>query len=184
MNESLKSGEYIVYHAITERPMTVGQTIIFDSEHHNGVYNRIMTCKQILDGENPQGELADFIRSDILNWIGTTFRELAMERVRASEYPQYPSRLACLYTAKTFDEAKEWALFFKRVGRKTYGVAKIRVEGEVYEGLATNCFDGTTDMNANTERARHYWSNGESEDPPITEVLAAGRLTVLEITQI
>lgn len=42
MNESLKSDEYIVYHAITERPMTVGQAIIFDSEHHNGVYNRIM----------------------------------------------------------------------------------------------------------------------------------------------
>ena len=30
-----------VYHVVTDRPMYVGQEIIFDKEHHSGVYQRV-----------------------------------------------------------------------------------------------------------------------------------------------
>ena len=30
------------YHVVTDRPMTVGQHIIFDKTHHSGVYSRVM----------------------------------------------------------------------------------------------------------------------------------------------
>ncbi len=35
-----------VYHVVTEKPMHKGQVIIFNEGHHNGVYNRVMTCKR------------------------------------------------------------------------------------------------------------------------------------------
>lgn len=28
----------LVYHVVTDRPMYVGQHIVFDEEHHSGVY--------------------------------------------------------------------------------------------------------------------------------------------------
>ena len=33
--------EMIVYHVVTDRPMQVGQQIVFDEEHHSGVYQRV-----------------------------------------------------------------------------------------------------------------------------------------------
>ncbi len=49
--------ETYLYHVVTEKPMQSGQTIIFDTTHYNGIYNRVMTCKKILDGDNPVDEL-------------------------------------------------------------------------------------------------------------------------------
>ena len=31
----------LVYHVVTDRPMYVGQHIVFDEEHHSGVYQRV-----------------------------------------------------------------------------------------------------------------------------------------------
>jgi len=31
----------IAYHVVTDQPMTVGQQIVFDEEHHSGVYQRV-----------------------------------------------------------------------------------------------------------------------------------------------
>ena len=30
------------FHAVTGRPMRLGQVIVFDGEHHSGVYGRVM----------------------------------------------------------------------------------------------------------------------------------------------
>ena len=35
-------------------------------------------------------------------------RELAIEEIRQKKYPQYPSRMACLYVSKSFKEADNW----------------------------------------------------------------------------
>lgn len=34
--------ETYVYHVVTEKPMKLGQNIIFDENNHNGVYRRVM----------------------------------------------------------------------------------------------------------------------------------------------
>jgi len=36
------------YHVVTERPMQVGQHILFDEEHHSGVYFRVMENKNTI----------------------------------------------------------------------------------------------------------------------------------------
>ena len=38
-----------VYHVVTEKPMKLGQKILLDENNHNGVYDRIMTFKGILN---------------------------------------------------------------------------------------------------------------------------------------
>jgi len=37
------------YHVVTERPMFLGQEIIFDSNHHSGVFERINKEKELVD---------------------------------------------------------------------------------------------------------------------------------------
>lgn len=172
-----------VYHAVTEKSMELGQKIIFDSSHHNGVFERIMTCKKILDNEPVSGKLADFIRSNMDNWVPCTYRELALEKVRLLEYPHAPSRLACLYTSKTLEEAINWARFFREIGRDVYSVVKLEVDGNVIARDACNCFDGTEDENYNLELARHYWHNDVTNERPAIEVLADGKLIVVDLIE-
>lgn len=167
-----------MYHAVTERPMSKGQVIVFDKNHHNGVYERVMTAKQIENGENPTGEFADMIRKDLDKWLNIANRELSLEYVRKNEFPDYPSRMACLYTSENLQEAKNWTKYFNDIGRKCYSVVKIRVEGNCFSGDACNVFDGY-----DLEKARHYWRVDTQNDRPIIETIVDGRLTVEQIIE-
>lgn len=33
--------DLFVYHVVTEKPMCIGQHIVFDENHHNGVWQRV-----------------------------------------------------------------------------------------------------------------------------------------------
>ncbi|GGH81135.1 hypothetical protein JOD43_001030 [Pullulanibacillus pueri] len=136
-------GEIYVYHTVTEKPMKLGQIIVFDNHHHNGVYNRVLACKHILDGHEPKDSLSNFIHKDLEYWTVRTYRELALEKVRKEKYPKYPSRMACLYTSKTLSDAEMWANSFMNSGRKVYQIVKLRTDGHVFDGDAFNVFDGT-----------------------------------------
>ena len=59
-------------------------------------------------------------------------RELALEKVRKEKYPGYPSRMAALYVSKSYKEAEQWADYFASLGRPTYSVVKIKVNGCVF----------------------------------------------------
>jgi hypothetical protein len=175
--------ELYVYHVVTEEHMVLGQRITFDHKHTNGVYKRVATCKQIIDGEDIKGDLADFIKSDMNKWSSVTYRELALEKVRQCEYPNYPSRMACLYTSRTLEEARRWADYFKRIGRKVYSIVKLKVVGNVFDGDACNCFDGTSDEEYCIKKARHYWRSDLENDNPIIETLVDGEITVVDIIE-
>lgn len=175
------SEEFIVYHVVTERPMHLGQVIIFDDHHHNGVYERIMTCKRILDGENIYNDLVQMMRSDLSRWSATTYRELSLEKIRQEEFNNYPSRLACLYTSQQLHEAEDWANFFIEIGRDVYSIVKLKVKGRCFSGDACNVFDGTECMEENIENARHYWRNDVKNDRPVIETLVDGHIEVAEI---
>jgi len=107
-------------------------------------------------------------------------RELALEQVRQAEHPQYPSRMACLYTSRTLDEAEKWAEFFRGLGRKVYSIMKLRVDGSVFDGDARNCFDGTENEAENIANARRYW-NMEQNKCPVIETLVTGNIFVEEV---
>ena len=111
-------------------------------------------------------------------------RELAMEEVRREKYPQYPSRMACLYVSRELEESRRWGEFFARIGRPTYAIVELRITGRVFVGNACNCFDGTPDKAGNLAKADHYWQNLPNEDNEyIWEMLADGDIEVVRVVE-
>jgi hypothetical protein len=170
-----------VYHAVTERPMFLGQTITFDEENRSGVYKRVMTCKRMIDGEKVDGDIAEFIKSNFDYCKQVTFRELALEKIREEEYPHYPSRMACLYTSRDFEEAKRWADYFQKAGRELFSIVKLKIDGNIFDGDACNCFAGTGIESEDSEKARRYWKMDIPNEKPIIETLVSGNIFVEEI---
>lgn len=171
----------LVYHVVTERPMEVGQRLIFDENHPNGVNRRVDAWLKYISGESIADEaLAALIASNPDRWAQVARRELAMERVRAKQFPDFPSRLRCLYTSRTLEDARSWAGFFNRIGRQVYGIAVLEVHGRLFDGDACNCFDGGDDEAANLEKALHYWKNDIQNPKPVIETLADGEIIVRE----
>ena len=114
-----------------------------------------------------------------------SLRELALEEVRQQKYPHYPSRMGCLYVSKTLKEAENWGEFFARIGRPTYSIVKLEVEGRVFVGDATKCFRGQLSKAENLRLAEAYWEKEADPDDSqqIPEMLVNGRITVLEIVK-
>jgi len=170
-----------VYHVVTERPMTVGQKIIFDEEHHSGVYQRVTALEEQVRDVYAH---PDKYPLPLEHHLDVAIRELAMEQVRQEKFPEYPSRMASLYVSRTLQESRDWAAFFSRIGRPTYAIVKLNVEGRSFVGDACNCFDGTPDLADNLARAEHYWRNlPNDEGRPIYEMLVDGMITVEEIVE-
>ena len=134
-----------------------------------------------MQGIAADDETAKLIASNPERWAMVARRELAMEQVRREQFPHLPSRLACLYTSRTFEQARSWAEFFQKIGRKVYSIVILEVDGCAFDADACNCFDGVGDA-TDLENARRYWQNAPTEKPVI-ETLAAGTLTVREILE-
>lgn len=169
-----------VYHVVCDRPLTVGQVIRFDEENHSGVYKRVIaladTAADVLAHPEKYPEPLE-------HHLDVAIRELALEQVRRERYPQYPSRMACLYASTTENPAHEWAAYFARLGRPVYDVVELEVdEGHCFIGDALNCFDGTPDQADNLARAERYWRNDPNgEGEPIREMLIDGEIRVVRI---
>ncbi len=172
------------YHVISDLPKKEGEIIRLDEQHPNGVYQRVHaemeTVKDIYaHPENWEGK-------DFSHTVKVALRELALEKVRKEKYPQYPSRMACLYVSRSQKEAEQWEDYFAGLGRPTYGIAKIRVSGHCYEGDAYKCFDGTASEEENLYLAELYWENGPNADgrEKIREILVDGDIEILKIVKV
>ena len=176
--------EQFFYHVISDIPKKVGEHVILDDKHPNGVYKRVYeemeTVKDIY--EHP----GKYKNEELTHKVDVALRELALEKVRKEKYPEYPSRMASLYVSKTFEEAEQWGDYFAKLGRPTYGIAKIKVSGRVFEGDAYKCFDGVIDEKENLRQAEIYWKNEANEDgcEPIVEILADGDIEIVEMLKV
>ncbi len=61
-------------------------------------------------------------------------RETIVEMVRLQEFPEYPSRLSCLYAAKSYEDALKWKALFDSYNREVLQIVKLRVIGSSFEG--------------------------------------------------
>ncbi len=171
------------YHVVTDRPMYVGQEIIFDQEHHSGVYQRVYDK---IDAVNDiYSHPSQYDDKTLEHHTSVALRELALEEVRQEKYPQYPSRMGCLYVSKTFEEAERWADFFADIGRPTYHIVKLKIEGNCFIGDATKCFEGKLVKEENTQLAELYWQNDPNNmsEQSVCEMLVDGYIKVVEIVK-
>lgn len=173
----------IAYHVVTERPMTVGQKILFDENHRSGVWQRVEEKRAAVEAIYAQPEKYD--AETLEHHTSVALRELALEEVRQEHYPGYPSRMACLYVSRTLAEAEQWGEFFAGLGRPTYSIVKLSIRGSCFMGDATRCFRGQLSKEENRKLARAYWDNPMTEDSTqgILEMLVDGEITVLEIVK-
>lgn len=174
---------FYAYHVVTERPMRVGQHIMFGEEQHSGVYNRVMSKLELVKDiyEKPE----KYAQEEPEYPVKVALRELALEEVRREKFPQYPSRMGCLYVSEHLQEAQQWADYFIGLGRPTFSIVKLKIQGRYFIGDATKCFDGTANHEENLCLAEYYWRNeaNPNGEPSINEFLVDGDIEVVEIVK-
>ena len=191
MNED----ERTFYHVVTRNTMFVGQLINFDKNQKNTLYRFFFEKEQL----NSKGE--DFIQilygnytseglnidkenaDVVIKYIDQTIRavrEVIVEMVRLQEFPEYPSRLSCLYAAKSYEDALKWKELFESYNRKVLQIVKLRVVGDYFEGDGNLLpkEDGVP-FSRKIEQAREYWKGNVKNELP--EVLINGKIEVIEI---
>ncbi len=174
---------FFAYHAVTERPMALGQRILFDEAHHSGVWERVQA--QLPRVEAVYADPAAHAGQTFDHPLAVALRELALEEVRQAKFPEYPSRMSSLYVSAERENALLWAKWFREWGRPTFQVVKLRITGRAFTGDANNCFDGGPEQAENLRQAEHYWRNLPNVDGerPIPEMLVDGDIEVVEIIE-
>ena len=191
----MKENELYVYHIVTRKKMHLGQIINFDQNQNNTLYRFFFEREQL----NSKGE--DFIQilqshytneglnmnkenaEVVIKYVDQTIRavrEVIVEMVRLQEYPEYPSRLSCLYAAKSYEDALKWKELFDSYNRKVLQIVKLRVIGNSFEGDGNILpkEDGVP-FSQKIEQAREYWKGNVKNELP--ELLINGKIEVVEI---
>ncbi len=120
-----------------------------------------------------------------ISYIGQTIRairEVIVEMVRLQDYPEYPSRLSCLYAAKSYEDALKWKDIFESYNRIVLQLVKLRVVGSFFEGDGNLLpkEDGVPFF-LKIEQARAYWKGNVKNELP--ELLINGEIEVVEILE-
>ncbi|MDI7742346.1 DUF2441 domain-containing protein [Lysinibacillus fusiformis] len=191
----MKGHNFIVYHVVTRKEMKLGQIIDFNQNQYNTLYHfffegdlfnsngedffQILHRHHTKEGLNLNPEDADVA----IKYAGKTIRairEMIVEMVRLQEYPEYPSRLSCLYAAKTYEEALKWKELFAFYKRKVLQIVKLKVSGNCFEGDGNVLpkEDGAP-FSKKFEQAREYWKGNVHNELP--ELLINRRIEVVEI---
>ena len=177
--KNVSMNDYYVYHVVTEKPMYIGQHIVFDGNHHNGVWQRVNEKLDIVSDIYNHSE--KYKNNKLEHHISVALRELALEKVRVEKYPDYPSRLACLYVSENLEEAEKWFDYFVSLGRPTFQIGKLKIFGNVFYGDAAKCFDGKLTEKDNLLLAERYWENKNFDKASISEMLVDGDIEVIDI---
>ena len=187
--------ELYVYHLVTRKKMSVGQIINFDKEQKNTLYSFFFEREQLNsngedfiqilqghytnDGLNLNKENAD-VAIKYADQTIRAIREMIVEMVRLQEYPEYPSRMSCLYATKDYEDVLKWKELFDSYNRKVLQIVKLRVIGNSFEGdgnlLPKN---DAVPFSRKIDQAREYWLGNVKNELP--EILIDGKIEVVEV---
>ncbi|MEK3836045.1 MULTISPECIES: DUF2441 domain-containing protein [unclassified Paenibacillus] len=191
----MQASERYVYHIVTRKKMALNQIIHFDNQQKNTLYHYFFEQEQlnskgedviqILHGNyTDDGLKLDKEDADVtVKYAEQTIRavrEVIVEMVRLQEHPEYPSRLSCLYAAKSYEDALMWKSIFDSYHRKVLQIVKLKVTGAIFEGDGSLLpkEDGAP-FSRKIEQAREYWKGNLSNALP--ELLINGRIEVVDI---
>ncbi|PHE22669.1 hypothetical protein COF41_02635 [Bacillus toyonensis] len=191
MNEA----EFYAYHIVTKKKMNIGQIIHFDNNQTNTLYHFFFEREHLnATGEDSIQILkSNYINNElhinnenaqvIMKYTDQTIRavrETIVEMVRLQEYPEYPSRLSCLYASKSYEDALKWKALFDSYNRDVLQIVKLLVSGNSFEsdGNLLPKEDGIS-FSRKIEQARDYWKGNSKSELP--ELLINGKIQVVEI---
>ncbi|MED2181788.1 DUF2441 domain-containing protein [Bacillus wiedmannii] len=187
--------EFYVYHIVTREKMNIGQIIHFGKNQTNTLYRFFFEREQLNssgeDGikiinnhyKNEELHIKNENAKAVMSYIDQTIRtvrETIVEMVRLQEFPEYPSRLSCLYAAKSYEDALKWKALFDSYNREVLQIVKLRVIGNCFEsdGNLLPKEDGIP-FSQKIEQAREYWKGTVNNELP--ELLINGKSEVVEI---
>lgn len=191
----MEEKELLVYHIVTRNKMNLGQIIFFEKNQNNTLYRffferehlnskgedfiQILQDHYTNDGLNMNTENAE-VTINYVNQTIRAIREVIVEMVRLQEYPDYPSRLSCLYAAKSYEDALKWKELFDSYNRNVLQIVKLRVIGNSFlgDGSLLPKEDGVP-FSRKIEQAREYWKGKLNTNLP--ELLVNGKIEVIEI---
>ncbi|PGO65204.1 hypothetical protein CN980_24500 [Bacillus cereus] len=186
---------FFVYHIVTRKKMKIGQSIQLNKNQTNTLFHFFFERKHLnSSGEDSIQILKEHYTNEelhiknenatvVMNYMDQTIRairETIMEMVRLQEFPEYPSRLSCLYAAKSYEDALKWKALFDSYNREVLQIVKLRVIGSSFEGDGNLLpkEDGIP-FSQKIEQARKYWKGNIRNELP--ELLINGEIEVVEI---
>ncbi|CAM3931710.1 hypothetical protein BAQ48_04515 [Bacillus luti] len=191
----MHEAEFYAYHIVTRKKMSIGQIIHFDKNQTNTLYRFFFEREQlnsngedsiqILKNHYTNGGL--YLKNEnvkvVMSYMDQTIRavrETIVEMVRLQEYPEYPSRLSCLYAAKNYEDALKWKALFDSYNREVLQIVKLQVTGNSFEGDGNLLpkEDGIP-FSQKIEQAKEYWKGNVKNELP--ELLINGKIEVVEI---
>lgn len=183
------------YHIATKRKFEVGQKLNFNEGTSNRLYEFFFQTEfRNRDGKDIyqifkagfNGEGLELTKEDsivFLKYNDNTIRgirELIVEMVRLKYYPNYPSRLNCLYASRSYEDILKWKKIFDSYNRSIVQIVKLKSNGRYFEGDGNLLpKEDAISFDKKISQAIRYWeSNTEIELP---EVLIDGEIEVIEI---
>ncbi|MFJ7667393.1 DUF2441 domain-containing protein [Lysinibacillus sp. NPDC097195] len=193
----MNDNEFFAYHLVTRKKMMKGQIIHFDNNQKNTLYSFFFEKQQLnMNGEDffqilygqktKDGLCLSKENAEVtIKYVDQTIRairEVIVEMVRLEHFSDYPSRLSCLYAAKSYDDVMRWKEVFDLYNRNVLQIVKLRVSGKCFEGNANLLpqADGAP-FSQKIEQAHEYWKSIVKSE--LTELLINGKMEVVEIIE-
>ncbi|MGP4949867.1 MULTISPECIES: DUF2441 domain-containing protein [Bacillus] len=186
---------FFVYHIVTRKKMKIGQSIQFNKNQTNTLFHFFFDREHLnSSGEDSIQILKEHYTNEelhiknenatvVMNYMDQTIRairETIVEMVRLQEYPDYPSRLSCLYAAKSYEDALKWKALFDSYNREVLQIVKLRVIGSSFEGDGNLLpKEDAIPFSQKMEQTREYWKGNVNNELP--ELLINGKIEVVEI---
>ena len=185
----MKVEKEIYYHANSGKKLNVGDVISFNSSTHNKMYDEVYNSEYTLNGldanemlcnkkKSGDNNLTDDEFKVILNTVNNyafITRELALEEIRKEKYPNYPSRLNCLYV--TYN----WSIILKRNQKECNQILTLELNGDLFASDGNLMKRQNISYNKLLEIANEYWSGVLCDSP---EYLFYGDAKVIDIEEI
>jgi len=187
--------EFYAYHIVTKKKMKIGQIIHFNKNQTNTLFQFFFEREHLnSNGEDAMQILKEHYTNEelhiknenatvVMDYMDQTIRavrETIVEMVRLQEYPNYPSKLSCLYAARSYEDALKWKALFASYDREVLQIVKLQVIGHCFEGDGSLLpkEDGIP-FSQKIEQAREYWKGNIGNELP--ELLINGKIEVVEI---
>ena len=191
----MKVEDKLYYHVNSYKELNIGDVLVFDNNTHNQMYetvynssyklndmdaNELLLTKKRNKDKDLSYEEFDLVLSTVNN-DAYVMRELALESIRKEYYPEYPSRLNCLYLTDKLEDAIKWVDILKRNKKNAVQILTLKVSGNIFEGDGSLMKRLNLSYNEHLENAKMYWSNATDNKD---EILFTGTATVIDIKDI
>ena len=184
------------YHVNSGEKRNIGDILIFNEKVNNGMYKSLYNNEYKIDNidanelvinmkRNNKNTLTNEELNLILNTLNNdafVLREIALEKYRCENHPNYPSRLHCLYVTPDKENSKKWVKILKRNNKICNQILTLELVGDLY------VFDGGLMYRLNQsfdnylKNAKEYWETTNNFKEP--EYLFYGKAKVIDVEDI